>query len=150
MWPRQTVSFYQNSSVLLDRLDSRSWDQNLADFNANPRFYHSATRKPATIVGYLMPNLVFTHILNLWFVNILCKYTVKYSNSSISNNSIKNNSTKLNASKHCYVSLTIQLNIRHLSTQSYDQTVLFQTIQFSISHLFALSLNVKQFYLCYR
>ena len=28
-----------------------------------------------------------------------------------------------------------------------DQTVLFQTIQFSISHLFALGLNVKQFYL---
>ena len=31
-----------------------------------------------------------------------------------------------------------------------DQTVLFQTIQFSISHLFALSLNVKQFYLTRR
>ena len=28
---RQTVSFYQNSSVWLDRLDSRSWDRNLAD-----------------------------------------------------------------------------------------------------------------------
>ena len=28
-----------------------------------------------------------------------------------------------------------------------NQTVLIQTIQFSISHLFALSLNVKQFYL---
>ena len=40
---RQTVSFYQNSSV---RLDSRNWDQNLADCNANPRLYHSATRKP--------------------------------------------------------------------------------------------------------
>ena len=31
-------------------------------------------------------------------------------------------------------------------TQLNDQTVLFQAIQFSISHLFALSLNVKQFY----
>ena len=44
---RQTVSFYQNSSGWLDRLDSRSWDRNLPDWNANPRFYHSATRKPA-------------------------------------------------------------------------------------------------------
>ena len=39
----QTVSFYQNSSVWLDRLDSRPWDRNLADYNANPRFYHSGT-----------------------------------------------------------------------------------------------------------
>ena len=31
-------------------------------------------------------------------------------------------------------------------TQFNDQTVLFQTIQFSISHLFAHSLIVKQFY----
>ena len=43
----RSVSFYQNSSVWLDRLDSRSWDQNPVDSNANPRFYHSATRKPA-------------------------------------------------------------------------------------------------------
>ena len=27
----RSVSFYQNSSVWLDRLDSRSWDQNLVD-----------------------------------------------------------------------------------------------------------------------
>ena len=45
--PRQTVSFCQNSSVWLDKLDSRSWDRNLTDWNANPRFYHSATRKLA-------------------------------------------------------------------------------------------------------
>ena len=31
-----------------------------------------------------------------------------------------------------------------------DQTILFQTIQFGIRHLFALSLNVKQFYLTFR
>ena len=35
-------------------------------------------------------------------------------------------------------------------THLNDQTVLFITIQFSISHLFALSLNVKQFYLTHR
>ena len=34
--------------------------------------------------------------------------------------------------------------------QLNNQTVLFQTIQFSISHLFALSLNINQFYLTYR
>ena len=40
--------------------------------------------------------------------------------------------------------------IKHQSfvyTQLNDQTVLFLTIQVSISHLFTLSLNVKQFYL---
>ena len=31
-----------------------------------------------------------------------------------------------------------------------DQTVLFLTIQFSTSHLFAFSVNVKQFYLTHR
>ena len=47
----------------------------------------------------------------------------------------------------------IKNSIKHLSfvyTQLNDQTVLFQTIQFSISHLFVLSLNVKQFYLIHR
>ena len=35
-------------------------------------------------------------------------------------------------------------------TQLNDQTVLFQAIQFRISHLFAHSLNVKQFFLIHR
>ena len=47
------------------------------------------------------------------------------------------------SSKYCYKSVKIQLNISHLFTQLNYQTVLFQTIQFSISHLFAHSLNVK-------
>ena len=34
--------------------------------------------------------------------------------------------------------------------QLNDQTVLFSTIRFSISHLFAFSLNVKHFYLTHR
>ena len=34
------------------------------------------------MVGYSVPNPIFTYILNIWFVN-----TVKWSNSSISNNS---------------------------------------------------------------
>ena len=37
--------------------------------------------------------------------------------------------------------------IEHIYTQLNDQVVLFQVIQFSISHLFVLSLNVKKFYL---
>ena len=41
------VSFYQNSSVWLDWLDSQSWDRKPVNSNANPRFYHSATRKLA-------------------------------------------------------------------------------------------------------
>ena len=44
---RQTISLYHNSSVWLNTDGSRSWDRNLADTNANPRFYHTATRKPA-------------------------------------------------------------------------------------------------------
>ena len=43
------VSFYKNSSVWRDRIDSRSWDRNPVDSNANPRFCHSATRKPAQV-----------------------------------------------------------------------------------------------------
>ena len=39
------LSFYQNSSVWLEILDSRSWDRNPVYSNAKPRFYHSATRK---------------------------------------------------------------------------------------------------------
>ena len=44
---RRTVSLYHNSSAWLDMLESRSWDRNPASSNANPRFYHSATRKLA-------------------------------------------------------------------------------------------------------
>ena len=69
----------------------------------------------STIVGYLMPNLVYTYILDIYMI---CKHK----------------STKLNGSKYCYVSLTIQLNSSHLFIHSVnDQTVLFQTIQFSIN-----------------
>ena len=60
-------------------------------------------------------------------------------------------STQLNGSK---VLLSITNNsIKHQSfvyTKLNDQIVLFQAIQFSKSYLFALSLNVKQFYLTQR
>ena len=70
-------------------------------------------------------------------------------------------STKLNSPKYCNVIPTIQfrytvkefqvllnITINSIKYQSFvytqlnDQTVLFQAIQFSISHLFPLSLNV--------
>ena len=73
----------------------------------------------STIVGYLIPNPIFTYILNIWLVNIFCRLkklndqmvlflTIQFS--------IK--STKLNGSKYCNVSLTIQLNISYLFTHS--------------------------------
>ena len=51
---------------------------------------------------------------------------------------------KLNSSMYCYVSLTIQLSLSYLFTQLNDQIVLFQGIPFSMTQLFALSLNVRQ------
>ena len=91
-----------------------------------------------------MPNPVFTYILDIRFVNIT------WSNSSISKHLIQHKSTKLYSSEYSNVSLTIQLNISHEFTQLNDQTVLFPTIQFSISHLFVFTFNVKQFYLIHR
>ena len=58
----------------------------------------------------------------------------------------KHKSTKLNGFKYYYIWWIIQLIISHLFTQLNVQIVLFPAIQISISHLFVLSLNVKQFY----
>ena len=63
------------------------------------------------------------------------------------NNSIQHYSfisTQLNYSKYCYVSLTIQLNMSFVNTHLNGQAVLFLTIQFNVSHLFAHRLNVQQ------
>ena len=104
--------------------------------------------------------LVLWHINHCWSFNakscfyigikyMICKHillirTVKWSNSSFSNNSIQHKLIKFNSSKYCYVSLTIQ---SFIYTQLNDQTLLFQTIQISTSHMFALSINVRRFYL---
>ena len=45
---------------------------------------------------------------------------------------------------------TIQLIMSFVYTQLNNQTVLFQKIQFNVSHFFAQSLNVKQFYFTHR
>ena len=58
--------------------------------------------------------------------------------------------TQLNSSKYYYVSLTILLNISHLFTHiKWSNSSIFNN-QFSITNLFALGLNVKQFYLTKR
>ena len=80
----------------------------------------------STVVAYLMPNPIFTYILNIWFENTFGRHTfnnvclsnVFTNQSSITNNSIKHKSTKSNDSKYCYVSLTIQLNISNLFKHS--------------------------------
>ena len=69
-----------------------------------------------------MPNPVITNILNIWFVNTFCRYTVKWSNSSISNNSLKHKPIKLNGSKYCYVLQTIKYQL-FVYTQLNDQTI---------------------------
>ena len=51
--------------------------------------------------------------------------------------------------KYCKVAIRIQLN-SNLFTRVNDPTVLFLTIQFSRSHLFAHCFNIKQFYLTHR
>ena len=58
----RSVSFYQNTSVWLDILDSRSWDQNLVDSNANPRLYPSAMRKPAANIYIYIYVCVCVHM----------------------------------------------------------------------------------------
>ena len=52
------------------------------------------------------------------YKHILLIHTVKWSNSSVSNGSVYHKLTKLNGSKYCYVLLTIQLIIGHLSFDS--------------------------------
>ena len=53
--------------------------------------------------------------------SVICLHTVQLSKSSISNNLMWNKS-KINGFKYSYVSLKIQLNISHVSTQLNDQT----------------------------
>ena len=61
----RSVSFYQNSSVWLDRLDSRNWDRNPVDSNANPRFYHEETSASFGKFKWLCITIVFVYIYPL-------------------------------------------------------------------------------------
>ena len=107
----------------------------------------------STFTGYLMPNPLYTKILNIYdlvwlsfmayqplqvilcqilfihiyYIYMICEYKSTNQNTSILLCSINN------LIKH-------QLFVY---TQLNDETVLFLTIQFGISHMFALSSNVK-------
>ena len=95
-----------------------------------------------TLVGYLMPSL-YIYIKYIWFVNILLIRFLK-----------EPRLIHLHAVKWFQVLLWITNNsIKPQSfvyTQLNDQTILFQTIQFCMRHLFSHSLYVKQFYLTHR
>ena len=86
---------------------------------------------PMFIYIYIYIYMIFKDILLIMFLNepkLILFHTDKWFQVllSITNNLIKHQS---------------------VFTQLNDQTILFLTTQFSMSHLFAHSLNVKQFYL---
>ena len=87
--------------------------------------------------------------MNFLHTCIAIVYTVKWFQLLLTNtyHSISILIIRSHTVKWFQVLLCITSNsIRHQSfvyTQSIDQTVLFQTIQFSISHLLVHSLNVK-------
>ena len=69
------------------------------------------------------------------------------------NNSIYNKSfvgIQVNGTNYDYLSKNSVKHKSFVYTQLNDQTVLFLTIQFRISHLLGHILNVKQFYLAHR
>ena len=62
---RQTVPFYQNSSVCLVSLDSRSWDQNLADWRQSkvlPLSHEGNQRKQRKFKRLCITFVLFTYI----------------------------------------------------------------------------------------
>ena len=77
--------------------------------------------------GKWLQDLLFNTNYSIYYYPSICTVKSFQVLLYITNNSIKHNS--------------------FVYSQLNDQTVLFQTIQFSISHLFTLSLNVKKFYL---
>ncbi len=88
----------------------------------------------------------FTCILNIWFVNKFCRYI--HLNHQIVLFLIIQFSMAFGLV--CFGWRITYNSFKHQSfvyTQLNDQTILFQTIQFIISHLLALSLNIKYFYM---
>ena len=79
-----------------------------------------------------MVSLILIECKYLYLLLIICLDTVKYFQvlQFNTNSSIKHQS--------------------YVYTQLKDQTVSFESIQFSVSHLFAISLAVKQSYLTHR
>ena len=110
----RSVSFYQNSSVWLDILDSRSWDRNPVDSNANPRLYpyiyiyiYTLTHTHAHTYIYTHTHThthIYIYIYILFreknnirslqdnkFISILLRALIWINNSKIISNIIKSN-----------------------------------------------------------
>ena len=101
---------------------------------------------------------MWTHFVDTFFnePELILLYTVKWFqvfllSMNISIYYLSFVCTQLSGFKYCYVSLTIHQSFLYTQSTSViqliDQIVIFLKIQFNISDLFALSLNVKQFYL---
>ena len=90
----------------------------------------------------------YMYIKYIWFVNTFCRYTL------LNHQAVQFLAIQFSIVKCFSVFLCITNNsIKHQSfvySQLNNIFVLFLTIQFCISHSFALSLNVKHFYLIYR
>ena len=62
---RQTVSFYQNSSVWLDMQDARSRDRNPSNFTLDCDSDHSSTKR-TTLAKGILRYFYFYRLCNLW------------------------------------------------------------------------------------
>ena len=82
-----------------------------------------------------MPNPVFTYILNIWFVNTFCRYT-RLNDRTVLFLKIQVNKVKWFQVLLCNTENSIK-HVSFVNTKLNAQTVLFQTIQFIISHLFS-------------
>ena len=106
----------------------------------------------SSIVGYLMPNLLYTYILNIWFgwVLWLINHSRLFNAKFVLYIYIKCIWFKMVELKFRIKSFQVLLCMSFVYTQLNNQIVLFQAIQFSISHLFTRSLNTKKLYLTRR
>ena len=96
----------------------------------------------STKVGYFKPNPLYTYILDIYDLQrYFCGSGFLNELKLILSHSVKQFQVLLHITNKSIKDLTF------VYTQLNDQTVLFHTIPFSISYLFALSLNVKQFYI---
>ena len=94
-----------------------------------------------------MPNpIFFTCLLNMIFVNTSCRYT-QLNDQALLFLTIQFKLLQI----LLYISNNSNKHQSFVYPQLNDQIVLFLTIKsFVMSHLFAYSLNIKQFYLTHR
>ena len=85
------------------------------------------------------------YIYIIWFLNTFCRYT------ELNDWTVLFLTIQFSLSQQSSMVLSIAITNTYIKYQSFVYTQLNdQTVLFSISHLFALSLNVKQFYLTHR